>query len=116
MYRICIISRAGTSNQTNINVAGTLSQTISQHIRNNKPNINRVGTSTKPNINRVGTSIKSNIHRIGISMEEMERPRGLKMIYDAGGDPLCTSHHCFILHTIYSYIYYIIHFFKVCEE
>ena len=22
----------------------------------------------------------------------MERPRGVKMIYAAGGDPLCTSH------------------------
>ena len=26
------------------------------------------------------------------NMEEMEQPRGVKMIYAAGGDPLITSH------------------------
>ena len=30
---------------------------------------------------------------VDVIMEEyMERPRGVKMIYAAGGDPLCTSH------------------------
>ena len=27
------------------------------------------------------------------TMEEMERPRGVKMIYAAGGDPFSTVHH-----------------------
>ena len=30
--------------------------------------------------------------QVGGHMEEMERPRGVKMIYAADGDPLSTSH------------------------
>ena len=34
-------------------------------------------------------------------MEEMECPRGVKMIYVAGGDPLSTSHHIGLLLGLY---------------
>ena len=30
--------------------------------------------------------------QIVLTMEEMEQPRGVKIIYAAGGDPLSTSH------------------------